>query len=281
MKRSKKSTPLITLLTDFGLQDEYVGVMKGVIAGISPTTRVVDISHHVDAQDIVQAAFILAAAFPYFPAGTIHVAVVDPGVGGERRILAARCGDHFFVAPDNGLLERVLEDWQAAELVAVTESRYFLKRISHTFHGRDIFSPVAAHLAEGLPLANLGPSVALSTLVSGVIPRCRFLSKSRIEGRVVAVDHFGTLMTNIDKTGIDRLASRMAAPLLSVEVNDKPIGGLVTAYDQVATHAPLAIFGSRGLLEISVNCGNAQQALKAERGDKVGVTASVPKPPAR
>ena len=269
-----KPTPLITLLTDFGLVDEYVGVMKGVIAGISPATRVVDISHFIDPQDIVHGAFILAAAFPYFPPGSIHVAVVDPGVGTGRRILAAVCDDHFFIAPDNGLLEIVMESRSVTELVDVTETKYFLSQVGSTFHGRDIFSPVAAHLAQGLTVASLGPVVDQSTIVSGIVPHCRFLSKSCIEGCVVAVDRFGNLMTNINKSAIDRLTQRWMDGALVVELNGKPIGGLMSSYDQVANPAPLAIIGSRGLLEISVNCDSAQQVLKAGKRSMVRVALS-------
>lgn len=262
---------LITLLTDFGTQDEYVGVMKGVIAGINPDARVVDISHHIDPQDIVQGGFILAAAAPYFPAGTVHVAVVDPGVGGMRRILALECGGQRFVVPDNGLIERVLADQSPIAAVSVENQRYFLKRVSHTFHGRDIFAPVAAHLAAGLPLTELGLPVDRESIVSGVVPQCRFSTQNCLEGMVVAVDRFGNLMTNIDAATIDRLAQRVAGKKMIVELADKQIGGIVASYDHVARHTPLALIGSRGLLEISVNCGNARQALDAGKRDRVRV----------
>jgi S-adenosylmethionine hydrolase len=262
---------MITLLTDFGLQDEYVGVMKGVIAGISPGERVLDISHQIDPQDIVHGAFVLEAAYTYFPVGSIHVAVVDPGVGSERRIIAAACGGHLFVAPDNGILEGILGDGTVSEAVHVSDARYFLEKVSHTFHGRDIFAPVAAHLANGVPLSNLGSAVDLSSLVSGVVPRCRFLSEICLEGAVVAVDHFGNLMTNIPNSAIERLAGPAIQDRMVVELNETPIGRLVKTYSQVAAGASLAIIGSRRLLEISVSGGKAHHVLKAGKGSRVRV----------
>jgi S-adenosylmethionine hydrolase len=262
---------VIALLSDFGTRDEYVGVMKGVIAGINPDARIVDISHHIDPQDIVHGAFVLAAASPYLPAGTVSVAVVDPGVGGNRRILAADCGDRRFVAPDNGLLELVLADQPATAVVSVEDPRYFLARVSHTFHGRDIFAPVAAHLAAGLSLSELGPAVDPKTMVSGVVPRCRFSSAGCIDGAVVAVDHFGNLITNIDSAAIDSLTRRAAGSRVVVELTGKWIGGMVSAYHRVAEGTPLALIGSRGLLELSVNCGNAGQQLGSGKKDGVQV----------
>jgi len=263
--------PLITLLTDFGTQDEYVGVMKGVIAGINPEVRVVDISHSIEPQDVVHGAYVLAAAFAFFPGGTIHVAVVDPGVGGARRILAIECGRQRFVVPDNGLVEQVLVHQPVTAAVSVENPLYFLKRASHTFHGRDIFAPVSAHLAAGLPLAELGPAVHRDTIVSGVVPRCRFSSPACVEGMVVSADRFGNLMTNIDAATIDQLAHRDTGKKMMVELADKPVGVIVASYERVAAHMPLALIGSRGLLEISVNLGNARQALDAGKHDRVRV----------
>lgn len=262
---------LITLLTDFGNQDEYVGVMKGVIVGIDPDARIVDICHHIDPQDIVHGAYVLAAAYPFFPEGTVHLAVVDPGVGGMRRILAIECGRHRFVVPDNGLIDQVRVDQSDMAAVSVEDRRYFLKRVSHTFHGRDIFAPVAAYLAAGLPLKELGPAVDRETIVTGVVPQCRFATQRCVEGMVIAVDRFGNLTTNIDAATIDRLARRIPDKQMMVELADKQIGGIFTSYDAVARHSPLAVIGSRRLLEISVNCGNARQALGAGKRARVRV----------
>jgi hypothetical protein len=262
---------LISMLTDFGTRDEYVGVMKAVVAGICPQARTVDITHGIDAQDIVHGAFVLAAAYRYFPVGTVHVAVVDPGVGSARRILAVECGGHRFVAPDNGLLERVLAEQADAVAVTVENQRYFLKPVSHTFHGRDIFAAVGAHLAAGLPLSELGPALERRAMVSGVVPGCRFAAPDCLEGTVVAIDRFGNLMTSIDAAAVEILAGRTAGRQLVVELGGRPIGGIVSFYDSVDKDLPLAIIGSRGLLEISINCGNAGRTLKAGKKDGVRV----------
>lgn len=262
---------LIALLTDFGTCDEYVGVMKGVIAGIAPGTRVVDICHRIEPQNIVHGAFILKAAVPYFPEDTIFVAVVDPGVGGRRRILAADCGGRRFVVPDNGLIEGVLNRPSQAALVSVENRRCFLTPVSRTFHGRDIFAPVAAHLAAGLPLAELGPPVDSAELVTGMMPRCRLSNRDGIRGVVIAADRFGNLMTNIDGETIERLNEGVIGRQVSVSLAETTIGAIVDSYDQAARNAPLAIIGSRGLLEIAVNCGNARQMLQAGKNQRVRV----------
>lgn len=265
---------LITLLTDFGLQDEYVGVMKGVIAGINPDARIIDVCHGIEPQNVVHGAFILAAAFRYFPTGTVHVAVVDPGVGGARRILALSCEGHLFVVPDNGLIERVVTTGEISEVVSVQESRYCLENVSSTFHGRDIFAPVAAYLAAGLKLADLGPSVDPQSVAGGIIPETRMTDRDAVEGEVVAVDRFGNLLTNITLAAIERLAVKASDRLIIVEMGGKPIGQIATSYGDVARETPVAVIGSRGLLEVSVNCGDARRTLDAAVGDPVRVRSS-------
>jgi S-adenosyl-L-methionine hydrolase (adenosine-forming) len=266
---------LITLLTDFGLDDEYVGVIKGVIAGIHTDVRTVDVTHQIDPQDVVHGAFILAAAFSFFPSGTIHVAVVDPGVGSGRRILAVEAAGHRFLAPDNGLLERVLDDQRDVKIVSVENKRYFLNPVSQTFHGRDIFAPVAAHLACGLALHQLGPIVDRQTMVTGGVPRCRIPSMHAIEGQVVAIDRFGNLLTNIDQRALEQLQHRFPGSAITVRLARQCIHGIATEYQQAAQHAPLAIVGSRGLLEISVNCGSAHHLLGVGKKDTVRVAVNI------
>ena len=263
---------LITLLTDFGLRDEYVGVMKGVIAGINADARTVDITHQIDPQDVVHGAFILAASFSYFPRDTIHVAVVDPGVGSGRRILAVEAAGHRFLAPDNGLLERVLAGQADARVVSVENQHHFLSPVSQTFHGRDIFAPVAARLACGLPLQQLGPVVDRQTIVTGIVPWCCFSSNRVIEGVVVAIDRFGNLLTNIDIVALDQLQQRFPGAPITVQLAGKRIRGIATVYQGGEQKIPLAILGSRRLLEISVNCGSAHHILGAEKNDAVRVS---------
>lgn len=266
---------LITLLTDFGLDDEYVGVMKGVITGIDADVRTVDVTHQIDPQDVAHGAFILAASFAFFPSGTIHVAVVDPGVGSGRRILAVEAAGHRFLAPDNGLLERVLDDQADAKIVSIENNRYFLSPVSQTFHGRDIFAPVAAHLSCGVALHQLGPIVDRQTMVTGVVPRCRFSSRHVIEGRVVAIDRFGNLLTNIDQRALEQLQRRFPDLAITVRLAKRCIHGIATDYQQAAQQMPLAIVGSRGLLEISVNCGNAHHLLGIDKKDMVRVAVNI------
>lgn len=266
---------LITLLTDFGLYDEYVGVMKGVIAGVHEQARIVDISHFIEPQNIVHGAFVLAAAHAFFPAGTIHVAVVDPGVGSGRRMLAVEAGGHCFLAPDNGLLERVLAGKPGIKAVAIENEEFFLYPVSQTFHGRDIFASVAAHLSRGVPMHELGPIVDPETMITGVVPSCRFVSESCIDGVVVAVDRFGNLLTNIEASSLKILKNRFPGLPIQVQVAGTQIQGLSNAYQKADKGALLAIVGSRGLLEISVNLGSARQVLGVGQIDAVQVTVSL------
>jgi S-adenosyl-L-methionine hydrolase (adenosine-forming) len=262
---------LLTLTTDFGLRDEYVGVMKGVAAGIDPGGRIIDITHGIDAQDIVHGAYILAAACDYFPRGAVHLAVVDPGVGSARRIVAVETDHYRFVAPDNGLLERVLGGRAIRTVVAVENPRCFLAPVSRTFHGRDIFMPAAAHLAAGVALTELGPVVEPSSLATGVVPGCRAMLSGGIEGTVIAADRFGNLLTTIDAASIAAYC-RSAEDRIVISVGSREIRGLAASYSAVARHQPLAIIGSRGLLELSVNHASASAMLGLNKGDTVCLT---------
>lgn len=251
--------PTITLLTDFGTRDIYAGVMRGVIAGLAPAARVIDLSHEVSPQAVSDAAFLLDAAAPYFPWGTIHVAVVDPGVGSERRILCVRTTRATYLAPDNGLLARVLEKDPPARLVSVENRHYFLPDVSDTFHGRDVFAPVAAHLANGLDPRQLGPEIdAIRPLA---IPR-PVEREGLVEGEIIYVDHFGNLVTNV---GVG-----LVPQVVDLAVAGQTIAGPVCrAYADKGEGELLLIGGSSGLLEVSVNGGSARERLDARRGDPV------------
>ena len=190
--------PIITLLTDFGTEDEYVGVMKGTILSIHPQAVIVDLTHHVSPQQVLQAAHILEASYRYFPEGTIHVIVVDPGVGTDRRIIVLKNEKHVFLAPDNGVLSLIL-DAGSVEFAAVVEADdFFLKPVSRTFHGRDIFAPLAAHLSKGLPLSRLGSETSPDQLNRLEIAKPYVAEDREIIGSIVGVDHFGNLITDID-----------------------------------------------------------------------------------
>lgn len=252
-------TPAITLLTDFGLQDPYVGVMKGVILSICPAARLVDLTHRIAPQDVGAAGLALARAFGWFAAGTIHLAVVDPGVGSSRRPVAVAAGGHLFVAPDNGLLTRALAragDYTAHQLEA---RQYRLPETSHTFHGRDIFAPAAAWLASGIELSDLGPRVDQLVLHPDPPPE-PIGTGWRVT--IIGRDHFGNLITNLrpDLVGAD----------LEVRAGQRSLP-LCTSYTQVEVGQPLAIWGSDQALELSVNQGDAGAVLGLGVGDQVVV----------
>jgi hypothetical protein len=259
---------IITLTTDFGQEDPFVGVMKGVIAGINPSARVIDLTHSIPAFDVVQSAFRLRQAYPYFPKGTVHVIVVDPGVGGERRVVAMESGGHFFLAPDNGSLSLVDEESGRVELVCVTAPRFFLPEISASFHGRDIFAPVAAHLAAGTALSELGPPAA--ALEPLAFPRPAFNADGSLGGAVLWADHFGNLATNISGR---LLSEHFSDRAVRVEVAGRRIERMRRTYSDAAAGELLAMIGSFGMLEIAVRHGDAARALGAGPGTPVRVRA--------
>jgi S-adenosylmethionine hydrolase len=190
---------VITLLTDCGLEDEYVGVMKGVVLSINPAVHLVDLTHAIGRHDIEQGALILSASYRHFPKGSIHIAVVDPGVGGARKVVCLRQGGHVFLAPDNGLLSMVIDEKKVEDVRAVTNRKYFLEWVSDTFHGRDIFAPVAAHLSGGVDPVCLGESLDPKELTLFDIDYPHVSEKGELVGKVITVDHFGNLVTNIDR----------------------------------------------------------------------------------
>ncbi len=246
---------LITLLTDFGHRDVYVGVMKGVISGIAPDARVVDLCHAVPPQGLVSAAYQLGAAYPHFPAGTVHVVVVDPGVGTGRAIVAIRAAGSVFLAPDNGVLAAVLSGDAVEEAVAVENAALFRASVSATFHGRDVFAPVAARLATGTPLGELGPARDPDGLVRGEPGRLLGGPTPSADGRgldgaaVLDVDRFGNVITNID--------GRLGARIGSITVGELRVVRFARTYGEVEAGAALALVGSTGRVEISVRDGSA------------------------
>lgn len=280
--------PIITLMTDFGIKDGNVGVMKGVILGIAPHTDLIDLSHVVEAQNISEAALILGRSAPYFPAGTIHVVVVDPGVGTVRRPIAARLGTQFFVGPDNGILTLLLEraeqlNWPV-EVVHLDRPEFWLADVSYVFHGRDIFAPVAAHLASGRPLAELGTPV--SDPLRLAIPRPVRMADG-LRGQIIHIDHFGNAASNIriehmadllqggapanDELGINHAVISSSSQnhlrnLISAVTGEKArftvqlagleIHGLVTTFGERPPGEVVALFGSTGNLIVSVVNGN-------------------------
>ncbi len=261
---------VISLLTDFGTADVYAGVLHGVIAGIAPLARVVDLTHDVAPQDVAGAAFLLDAAAPYFPAGTIHVCVVDPGVGSSRRILCVTTARATFLAPDNGLLTRVLAREPGACVRSVEDRALFLPEVSRTFHGRDVFAPVAARLAEGLDPSEVGPEVRDPVLLP--LPEDRPLAAGRVAGEVVHVDRFGNLVTNLRP-------ERLGPAVREARVSSVDVPGPVShSYAERPEGALLLITGSTGLLEVSVRGGSARERLGVGRGAPVEVRVEPSEP---
>jgi len=256
---------VVTLLTDFGTHDTYVGIMKGVILGISPDVRLVDLSHEVPPQGVVPGALLLKSAVRYFPAGTIHLAVVDPGVGSARDAIAVFTDSGVLVGPDNGLLH------PAASLLGLRETRriecekLFRHPVSRTFHGRDIFAPVAAHLATGIAAEEIGPLVPQLTPLTLPEPVTK---PNETVGEVIYVDRFGNLVTNIPAAALKRLDASVAVVRLP-DGTDLPI---VNAYAEAPEGKPLAIVGSWEQIEIAVRNGNAAQRLRIGSGTSVKVT---------
>ncbi|MEX0893964.1 MAG: SAM-dependent chlorinase/fluorinase [Gemmatimonadota bacterium] len=256
-----RGTPRVTLLTDFGTRDGYVAAMRGVLATLAPAARVEDAAHDVPPGDIRHAAFALQAYWRRYPPGTIHLVVVDPGVGAARRALVGAADGRLLVAPDNGVLGRVLAAAGAAELHAIENPEFMGPDVSATFHGRDVFAPAAAHLARGVPPDRFGAPVEDPVPLDVPAP---LRSEGVVQGEVVHVDRFGTLVSNIPAEWVERDAS--------VSVEDKVVGGVWRTYADVEPGQPVALIGSAGLLEVAVRNGSASRALGCERGAEVTLT---------
>lgn len=253
---------IITLTTDFGLKDPYQGAMKGSILSINPDAKITDITHLVPPGAIFEGAFILKEAYSFFPNGTIHVAVVDPGVGGERKPILVETENYFFVGPDNGLLSLALDREKIQRVVLLEEKKYFRNSVSSTFHGRDIFGPVAAHLSMGSDAALFGPAMKEAKRIEMPPPR---KTDSAISGKVIYIDSFGNLITNI------RSGDVADGSFVVVEVKGLTLNGLKKTYSSVETGLPLALIGSTNFLEIAVNGGMASKALNIAVGEEVVV----------
>jgi len=276
MKRSRNDIPrrrvrsiprthsVIALLTDFGTRDHFVGTVKGVILSINPSATIVDISHEVQPQQIRQAGYLLWAAYKYFPAGTVFLSVVDPGVGTRRRILAVRTAKYTFLAPDNKLLDFVLSEEKVIEAVEVKiqNSPYILSPVSQTFHARDIFAPVAAYVANGVALKEIGKRITLRPSKQGLVE-----SENNKTAEVLHIDRFGNVVTNIR-------VSKNSVPstkLNSLMMNKKRVSRWVKSYTEASKQTPSLIAGSSGLVEIIVKNGSAERLLRAHVGDRMTI----------
>jgi S-adenosylmethionine hydrolase len=255
---------IITLTTDFGLTDPFVGIMKGVILGIAPEAQIVDITHDIPSYDIAEAAFIVNSSYRYFPDGTIHVVVIDPGVGSARRPLAAFAKDQFFVAPDNGVLSFVLHHQASDSIPAVYDIRnesLFRHPVSHTFHGRDIFAPTAAHLSRGTPIESVGERIM--DFIHGPLPKPRSRSDDGLVATVLRVDRFGNLITNLRRSD---LHSDFVIRLGGINIRR-----LCRSFAEADPGEFFAIEGSTGYIEIALNQGSAADRLSVQRGVEIEV----------
>ncbi|AVH73951.1 SAM hydrolase/SAM-dependent halogenase family protein [Nostoc sp. 'Lobaria pulmonaria (5183) cyanobiont'] len=255
--------PLVTLLSDFGDRDVYVGIIKGVIAQINPRLTLVDLTHQIPPQDIAAARFSLMNAYAHFPMGTVHLAVVDPGVGSKRRAIAVEFTQGFLVGPDNGIFSGVLSQSLAIAAVELTNLNYWrTSQPSKTFHGRDIFAPVAANLASGVPLKQLGQEIDPVSLVNLDIGNCK-QTTTGVVGCIQYIDHFGNLVSNIP-------ASYVQGKNWYVQVAGLSVPGCET-YSDVKVGEIIALVGSHGWVEIAINCGNAHSQLQINLQDALEV----------
>jgi len=252
---------IITLLTDFGESDGFVGTMKGVILSINPKATIIDISHEIPGQDIEAGAFVLNSSYRYFPSGTIHVAVVDPGVGSQRKILAVQSEKYFFIAPDNQVLKDIFHSGETLTVIEVLNTQFFLNKISHTFHGRDIFAPVAAHLSTHVGIEQLGQKI--KNYDRGIIDQ-PIITESNISGKIIHSDKFGNLISNIPAELINK-------PISFIQIGSTIFNRLSDSYREVDISEPLAIIGSSGYLEIAIRNGNAKRQLSLDRGEIVTI----------
>jgi len=256
------NTKTIVILTDFGLEDNFVGVMKGVMIKIAPSIRLIDLSHSVKPHDILGAAILLKSSFRFFPEKAIFLVVVDPGVGSKRKSVIVKTNNHFFVGPDNGVLSLAAGENGVKKIVEIKKDKYLLKPLSSTFHGRDIFAPVAAHLAKGEKINNFGPT--LKKISQAHIPEPKF-NEDSLTGEIIYIDKFGNLVSNIDKRLLKKFAG---AKKIKIKIKKKFINTISKSYLQSRIGSPLAIFGSFGFLEISINKGSAKDYFKIKKGGK-------------
>lgn len=258
------SRPIITLMTDFGLKDPYVAEMKAVILSISPNATIVDITHMIEKFNIRMGAYVLASASPYFPKGTIHVAIVDPSVGTKRRPILIQTKHGFYIGPDNGVLALAAKNQGIKHIYEVSNRRLMLPEVSNTFHGRDIFAPASAYLAEGISPTEFGPEIReiMTPRFAKVIRR-----KNMLVGEVIHMDDFGNIITNFGEKELESMGIKETVSVMLK--NTKLKLKLCKAYGEAKPQKPLAIIGSHNFLEISVNQGSAAENFRVKSGDRV------------
>ena len=257
---------IVTLTTDFGTEDPYVGSMKGVMLSLKRDLVIVDISHTLPSHQLLPAALLLREACPRFPDNTIHVAVIDPGVGGRRRPLLLKVRNHFFIGPDNGIFGTLIRDLGLESAWELNNPDFFMPSVSNTFHGRDIFSPIAAHLANGVHPCSFGPEISDPVVI---VPPLAFEEGNHLKGEVQCVDHFGNCMTNLTR---DLIESWSCNDPFRIQAASSEIHGISACYETVPPGRPVALFGSTGYLEIACNQERADRKLGLKQGDPVCLT---------
>jgi S-adenosyl-L-methionine hydrolase (adenosine-forming) len=267
-KESGRHPPLITLTTDFGLRDEYVGTVKGVILLHCRDAVIVDMTHGIAPQNIVEAAMTIGASFQFFPQGTVHMVVVDPGVGSDRQILAVRADGYLFVAPDNGVLTHILTEDHLSKVYSITNRDLFSETISSSFHGRDIMAPVAARLACGMDISLVGPRLSVKQCCRVPLPKATCTDKNII-GEIIHIDHFGNLRTSITAADISRIPPNVK---MEISVGVHSITTISTAY--TAEGRIIAHIDSRNCLEIALGDGNAARELGCRIGERIIISTS-------
>jgi S-adenosyl-L-methionine hydrolase (adenosine-forming) len=259
---------IITFTTDFGLAEHYVGAMKGVICGINPSAQLVDITNSVQSYDILDGAIAISQAYSYFPSETIHLVIVDPGVGSARRAIVAKAGVQIFVAPDNGVLSLVYEREEAISVRHITAEHYFRQPVSSTFHGRDIFAAIAAYISKGVELAKFGDEI--TDYVRFAAPRPKPAGPGSWKGVVLKIDKFGNIITNVTAKDIPEMFQTPGRPF-RITVGKAEVTKLHSNYAEGAQGEVFAILGSTGFLELSMNRGAAARAAVVEKGSEVAV----------
>ncbi|MGC8885791.1 MAG: SAM hydrolase/SAM-dependent halogenase family protein [Verrucomicrobiia bacterium] len=256
----QKNQPIITLTTDFGTRDWFVGTMKGVILSIAPNAKIVDITHEIPPGDIKSGAFALFAAYSYFPENTIHIAVVDPGVGSNRKPIAVKTNSYWFIAPDNGVLSYALINEEIKDIRLIENEKFLLKPLGNTFHGRDVFAPAAAHIATGISGTKIGKK--LTEFLRLEFPK-PIIFKDRIEGEIIYIDRFGNAITNI------KFKPDCSYYNCQVYIDNRPVARVRRCYADVQKGKAVAVPGSSGFIEIAVRDGNAANNMNLKVGKKI------------
>jgi S-adenosylmethionine hydrolase len=262
-------SPIITFTTDFGLNDHYVGTMKGAILNINPNVRLVDICNSVQSYDVLDGALSIVQAYSYFPANTVHLVVVDPGVGSARRPILVVTSKHAFIAPDNGVLSFVYDREERVTVRHITADHYFLQPVSSTFHGRDIFAAVAGYISKGVQYAKFGDEI--TDYVRFAAPRPKPVSENLMKGVVLKVDKFGNLITNFTPNDVPQLFQPEPPPF-KILIGKAEVVRIKHAYAEGTPGEVFAILGSMGFLEIATNRGAASRAVGADKGSDVGIS---------